>query len=47
MKKIKMFLEAVVVITVVLALVLPSSAVVTNKVVNETKLFEGTTQVIS
>ena len=45
MKKIKMLLEAVVVTIVVLTLVLPSSAVVTNKVVNDTKLSKGTTQV--
>ena len=37
--KTKVFLEAVIVITVVLALVLPSSAVVTNKDVNEEKDF--------
>lgn len=37
--KTKVFLEAVIVITVVLALVLPSSAVVTNKDINEEKDF--------
>jgi hypothetical protein len=38
MKKIKILLEAVIVITVVLALVLPTSAVVTNNEIEKTAL---------
>ncbi|MCK4365420.1 MAG: PKD domain-containing protein [Thermoplasmatales archaeon] len=45
MKKTKLFLEAVVIIAVVLSLILPSSAVVTNKETNDIKPFDGSTQI--